>query len=1356
MKSGSSAGLWRASSGSSSSQPSPARSRFSLPFRRGKKIPTETTGEVPGTASGKPREVPRLRENRIGLIPLYAPGPEHPTVADVVFVHGLNGGSFSTWSKRGDPDCYWPQQWLPHEDGFQDVRIHAFGYPAAATRESVLNIRDMAQSLLTAIHDSPLMRGGKKVPLIFVAHSMGGLVIKQAYLLGHREPAFQSVVDRISSMFFLGTPHQGASIAQTLSRLTAAIGTRPFVDELFPESPLIQSLTEDFPRLCGDLQLFSFFETQPMLVGLRRMLIVDKSSAVMNLPNERRTMLDANHRNVAMYSTRDDPSYVTVRNALATVMSAQRNVTRLPPPSPLPRAAVSPEDRAALRQFLGTSGAPLDDLMMHQSAKLPGSCGWLASRECYQVWSASKDPSLLWLQGRPGAGKSVLAGHVVGQLRSQGLDCCFFFFQTRDSLKSSVDSCLRSMAYQMAILHPDVLDKLKSIIAEYKDTSTSNLESYSVWHRVFLSGILDVVLGRPQYWVIDAMDECIKPGEMAAYLTWIQDRWPLSVLVTSRDSAELRRHGANTKARIQSYALSEQDNLHDITLFLNANIDSLLCPSSERWPNREALTSQILERSAGCFLWASLVCSELQQATSDSEITAVMDSTPSDMDAFYHDILSRMEKVRLGRETTKAIIAWVTYAFRPLDLAELQTAVELDIGEKVDNIKRVISTHCSSLLYVDQHNKVQLVHLTAREFPTRGEVKSTFILRESDGHRRLAAACFRLLLQAQPRKQESGLSSTASPFTDYASTFLFRHFNYVISACDDMVPLLESITRPFSEWPKVAAGPGCFAVAVQDPMENRQRMAIYDEVLQEMHTMCHPGLHPWLFDRLLEFSNDGRGLLAFVDEAHGLAIWDCSEGKLHGVYELEALQKWFLTQPQSHNANVKKVPRRRWDGSLTFGRGRNSHLLAAVLDSVDLVLFDLDEYRPLAAADAPNGPYIATASSHDGETLGVVDTASRVYLFDFATLQLLWISDPNTIPQLWDYASLTFTRDDLRVICAGHPQFRILEPRVLRDRVTHSCDVAREIVPAFDKTNTDSQEKHKQQQLESAVYCQELNTIFYVTSEGSVFARLLEFDILDWRTLNLVANIQVSTSPDVLLSNNIQPSLTHPHCFTTLTIKRKEYVTKLQPHSAHDLYDWVVSLWTFEDLELACLTGQQPKPRWEIIQYSPPFHVRDVVGIFGNRLVVFTEDGWIASFELVMLLPTSTDLQGQQQSGGGRLSVDETSFVRHFFLPDDLMAELLHIISENFQIAKNGEIIVIPPRGPVVFERGLEITEDGTPVKPQQRLRGEQEGVWKGGWTGMGTGTQGRPPGFSSQKWFREGPWGERGRLDTEEEDDET
>ncbi|KAL2124979.1 hypothetical protein VTJ04DRAFT_1344 [Mycothermus thermophilus] len=1675
MKSGPSARPWRPFSGASSSIPSPDKSRFSLPFKRAKKSPPETAGEGSEAPLKDASKVSPPYENRIGLIPLYTPNPEeHPTVADLVFVHGLNGGSFSTWSKGGDPDCYWPRQWLPCEDGFQDVRIHAFGYPAAATRESVLNIRDMAQSLLAALHDSPLLNDGKKVPLIFIAHSMGGLVVKQAYLLGHREPTFQSVVDRICAMFFLGTPHQGATIAQTLSRLTAAIGTRPFVDELFPESPLIQSLTEDFPRLCGNLQLFSFFETQPMLVGFRRMLIVDKSSAVMNLTNERRTLLDANHRNIAMYSTKDDPSYVTVRNALGTVIVAQRAFPRTStdtpatvptdvvpqPPSP-PLVTISPEDRAALRQFLGISRDPENDLRMHQFVKLRGSCEWLATRECYQAWISSQCPSFVWLQGRPGAGKSVLSAHIIDQLlHTQGLDCCFFFFQARDSLKSSVNHCLQSMAFQMAMRHPSVLDKLKSIMADHSDASANGFGSYSIWHKVFLSGILDVVLTKRQYWVIDAMDECNKPGEMATYLVWIQGRWPLSVLITSRDPPDLHRHSA--KARIQSYVLSEEDNFQDISLLLDENRESLPCPASENWPSREALTSQILKRSNGCFLWASLVCSELRQATTDSEITAVMNSTPSDMDALYSDILSRMEKARFGLETTKAILAWVTYAFRPLHLAELQAAIELDLGDKVSAIRRVIETHCSSLLYVDQYDKVQLVHLTVREFLTRRETKSTFVVGESDGHRRLAAVCLQLLCQAQPRKHE--LTSGTSPLHDYASTFCFRHFDSVVADCHDMVPLLEqflgttcvlhwieqvatngnlrvvyqagktlqaihrhatpvssqdightsrrisvrnlleswgddlprlilqfgrrlkessraihqhiaplcptnsAIRRQFykpsrglfvtglvnEDWDDClaaiylpdattfATGRGCFAVASYHFIQSHQKITIYDdEVLQEQILFTSDNISNGDPPRLLEFSNDGRysglpaggvgsefntcvrdlsiswasyapgehcnigattislspcnTLLAFFNRHHGLVIWDRAEWNLHSIYTPDTLQEWVSNLWWLYVV-------------LTFGRGRNRHLLAVLpLDSDCIVLVDLNEHKALATADsirsrfASEKPcFTSAASSHNGEVLGVFDGYSRAYLFDFATLRLIWISELDWANLGPRYGSLAFTRDDLRVICALDQRLCIVEPRILRDRVIHSHNTPPKMAAEFDITNAARQENKGRQVIESSVYCPKLNVIFYVEMGGPVFAcdldepesqpcwlfdwkprsgfrqvlacdeegtilvmangydrvaiwaisrqlttsdevqkstwkvgqpligvsergiprpdsllvssrhqRLLcasslytvilmsipqchdvgeletqlydqcspyqewiscpcphleadllirtqcsrlAIDIFDWRTLSQVARIQSSLGANFVFTG-LTPFLSHPRCFAAFISRKAEPTNDwgvMGPPIDHS-----VALWTFDDLEAACLGGKKPRPRWQIIQGTQPYYIRAIVGIFGNRIVVCTEGGWIASFELVML-PSTTSPDTtihppeKEQPEGGGLMADESSFVRHFFLPDDLVAEIKAFYTKHITITNHGDVIVLARRGPVVFKRGLEMTEDGTPFKPQQRLKGEQEGDWKGGWTGMGQGTQGRPPGFSSQKWFKERPWGDVEELHTE------
>ena len=114
---------------------------------------------------------PRLGSNEsdienkgpLGLTTIY--DPPLPAIADLIFVHGLTGGSRSSWSKNNDPSLFWPQEWLPSDAKFQDVRIHSFGYNSKLGSESILNINDFAKSLLGAIYDCPLIPGESDVGL---------------------------------------------------------------------------------------------------------------------------------------------------------------------------------------------------------------------------------------------------------------------------------------------------------------------------------------------------------------------------------------------------------------------------------------------------------------------------------------------------------------------------------------------------------------------------------------------------------------------------------------------------------------------------------------------------------------------------------------------------------------------------------------------------------------------------------------------------------------------------------------------------------------------------------------------------------------------------------------------------------------------------------------------------------------------------------------------------------------------------------------------------------------------------------------------------------------------------------------
>lgn len=72
---------------------------------------------------------------------------------------------------------FWPREWLPSERGLEGASIYTFGYSAdwATTKESTLTILDFAKKLNFDI----LMARLTDVPIIFVVHSMGGLVVKK-------------------------------------------------------------------------------------------------------------------------------------------------------------------------------------------------------------------------------------------------------------------------------------------------------------------------------------------------------------------------------------------------------------------------------------------------------------------------------------------------------------------------------------------------------------------------------------------------------------------------------------------------------------------------------------------------------------------------------------------------------------------------------------------------------------------------------------------------------------------------------------------------------------------------------------------------------------------------------------------------------------------------------------------------------------------------------------------------------------------------------------------------------------------------------------------------------------------------
>lgn len=117
--------------------------------------------------------------------------------------------------------------------------------------------------------------------MLLVGHSMGGLVIKKAFILGKDVPGFHQ---RIRCIFFLATPHRGSDYAALLNNILAVSGIlspRPYVTDLVPASTSAQLINEDFGRYAQSLPVFSFYETLRMSIGVSSSLVVEKTSAVL-------------------------------------------------------------------------------------------------------------------------------------------------------------------------------------------------------------------------------------------------------------------------------------------------------------------------------------------------------------------------------------------------------------------------------------------------------------------------------------------------------------------------------------------------------------------------------------------------------------------------------------------------------------------------------------------------------------------------------------------------------------------------------------------------------------------------------------------------------------------------------------------------------------------------------------------------------------------------------------------------------------------------------------------------------------------------------------------------------------------
>jgi hypothetical protein len=78
----------------------------------------------------------------------------------------------------------------------------------------------------------------------------------------------------------------------------------------------MQGINDEFRHASANLNLWSFFEGLPTSSGPKSFFVVEKDSAVMNLPGENKHYLDADHRHVCKFEGPDNDNYQILVNCL--------------------------------------------------------------------------------------------------------------------------------------------------------------------------------------------------------------------------------------------------------------------------------------------------------------------------------------------------------------------------------------------------------------------------------------------------------------------------------------------------------------------------------------------------------------------------------------------------------------------------------------------------------------------------------------------------------------------------------------------------------------------------------------------------------------------------------------------------------------------------------------------------------------------------------------------------------------------------------------------------------------------------------------------------------------------------------
>ncbi|KAH8883060.1 hypothetical protein GQ53DRAFT_772040 [Thozetella sp. PMI_491] len=274
----------------------------------------------------------------IGATQLYEPPPSVEIAADIIAIHGLNGHPYGSWLSKSAKPKMWLSDFL-HEDA-KNCRIIIYGYKSnifddqAHPRHELYTQAERLRATLKNVRNTPEL---EKRPIIFIAHSYGGLVLARTLIEDQTKqvPSLWAT----KALFLFACPSRGFHVQDILDTIQAE-------REASDQDPISDDKAEALVRRLGEGDFRNELSSYPNVISGKKVaknlksgvvrrdgpsvLAAPPNSVIIGLPSAAEEVIftDKDHSDIVKFASRGDATYQDVKHRIqaeiASIMDAQR------------------------------------------------------------------------------------------------------------------------------------------------------------------------------------------------------------------------------------------------------------------------------------------------------------------------------------------------------------------------------------------------------------------------------------------------------------------------------------------------------------------------------------------------------------------------------------------------------------------------------------------------------------------------------------------------------------------------------------------------------------------------------------------------------------------------------------------------------------------------------------------------------------------------------------------------------------------------------------------------------------------------------------------------------------------------